>query len=86
MDTYSIRGDKYFLTYTDDLFFFLWVYIIKSKHVWKSPTIQFFCGNSNQLGDQVFNIDGRGEYISKDSQSFLLHSMESDQNKIIGLS
>ena len=73
LDTKSLSGAEYFLTFIDDKSRFAWVYVLKQKSEVFSKFVEWKTMIEKATGKQVKTLrsDNGGEYVAKDFEHYL---------------
>ena len=73
LDTKSLSGGEYFLTFIDDMSRFAWVYVLKQKSEVFSKFVEWKTMIENATGKRVKTLrtDNGVEYIAKDFEQYL---------------
>ena len=73
LDTKSLSGGEYFLSFIDDMSRFAWVYVLKQKSEAFSKFVEWKTMIEKATGKRVkiLRTDNGGEYIAKDFEQYL---------------
>ena len=72
-NVHAQEGYEYFIAFTDDYFWFKYVYLMHRKFDTLDKFIEFEAESKNQLGKRIkaLQFDRSGEYMSTQFNSFL---------------